>query len=1032
MNIQIVLPSFNTTFIDAEIVDKVAMMTEHKRASFIESFCGSSQVVAIYDQLLKQIDKVKLDLDSSIKDQKGLKADKKMLQKDIETTKKRSVLIENLKDQLQQFDLFKMFHNNKFVEASGAIIESQKEELNNVKQDRTENLTALQENAQREALLKGQQMFLDIRLDKMADDLKESQYALEEVKTKIDLINYQKTTNDDHQKSIETCQEKIHAANTEIKRLIELEEHKNDLMKHHAEYEHLKNTFRSQNFQQFCLRDVMRSLSREVDYQFTRNFIKQYTESADKVKAKIDPITLQIERLEVERQKKMLCKSKIEELLQTVESRKQSIAVLEKSIEKTETVNKEKLLADSHSKILKELKREIPEGIMGCLSEYWEISDDASESEAKFIKRYMKEFTNAIVVDTQETADECIEFLKIRPLTPIEAIFLPLSEIVEQKSSISFLKGDKLPNAPPCKFIEDLVTAKTDDIAKVLLSCLKPSIVTESLDDAEMLLKWEGAKMLNVVSTDALTIFHKQGFLEKFSVTSDECLSNIELEDARKNLSEEKQSFMICKLECEKKILELESLKRDISSIDIKMKTLEMSIEPFERALDYNMKKVTQYQNELEKMEQDEPLQENRRNFAKVEETHEQSEREFYKDFCATVGVESIEKYLDKIEQVPSTEIIKTKIKFLKSEKKDLEEQKKYASEQIVNVDSSDLEAEMVKIQQTIADKTQKLDLQLQENVGKEREMFELLNEIHQNEKIDQEFTQQIFDAYENIYDNLHRVHKSFQDNYEILTRNFLAHQPLELKSGSIMDFIMIPNKISADFDLVRDQLKKADVNFGKLKKSLKGNIDVAEKTLELNKKLQKLQESIDSTTGKILDDVDEQRVLQVTEGLKAISEKVSLHRLKFNKIEEKLQEAKDERKRVFLECLKVIHEGVEEFYHFAYNGHVAAFIEVSNMAEPYLGEIILSLSTEDSILRITERNADYVAALALLFGIVKYKKQRLVVLDNAMKKVAINLHRFFKHQNSIQIVSFTTNVSGDDTNFQIRRKGASFIVTTN
>lgn len=220
-------------------------------------------------------------------------------------------------------------------------------------------------------------------------------------------------------------------------------------------------------------------------------------------------------------------------------------------------------------------------------------------------------------------------------------------------------------------------------------------------------------------------------------------------------------------------------------------------------------------------------------------------------------------------------------------------------------------------------------------------------------------------------------------------------------------------------------------MDFQILKDSLKENVDVAEKTLEFSQKLENLDKNINKTTKKIGSDINQQRVKRITEGLRSIEKKLNDQKKKFDEINETLHGVKAERKRIFEDTFKHLNESIDEFSKLAYDKNVLGMMEIVNEAEPYLGDIIYYWRTiENPENRVTEIKPDYISSLALLFAILKLKQQKFVVLNEAAKSVNVALEKFFQRQNYVQVISLTSQMSDDHSNYIILPKSQSFTVT--
>lgn len=220
-------------------------------------------------------------------------------------------------------------------------------------------------------------------------------------------------------------------------------------------------------------------------------------------------------------------------------------------------------------------------------------------------------------------------------------------------------------------------------------------------------------------------------------------------------------------------------------------------------------------------------------------------------------------------------------------------------------------------------------------------------------------------------------------------------------------------------------------MNFERLNASVKDNVNVTEKTNEFSQKLEELHKNITRISPKSASEVNQQRVQRIASDLSIINKKLANRKKNFDKINENFQKVVAERKRMFEETIKEINAGIAEFCKLAFDGEVVGALEIVNETEPYLGDIIYYWRSEANMdNRISEIKPHYISSLALLFGILKYKKQKFVVLHETAKNINVGLEKFFERQNYVQVISLTSQMSDDHSNYMILPKAQSFAVT--
>lgn len=214
-------------------------------------------------------------------------------------------------------------------------------------------------------------------------------------------------------------------------------------------------------------------------------------------------------------------------------------------------------------------------------------------------------------------------------------------------------------------------------------------------------------------------------------------------------------------------------------------------------------------------------------------------------------------------------------------------------------------------------------------------------------------------------------------------------------------------------------------MNFDRLKKSLKETVDIVEKTAELETKLDKLNSNIDSLSGKIQFEPNEEQARHISAEYYAISRVVASQKEKLKNIDEKLKEVKTERKKNFEEALEIINGHLAEFRDLTFG--VRASLESMNKDEPYLGDVIYNWATNQYPNgKVT--SANHLSSLMLLMAVIKFKKQEFVVLNNATANIVKEVSNLLENINGVQVVSLSSQ-SQDDCHYIIRSKSKTFTV---
>lgn len=776
--------------IDSKCVDKVTSLNETSRTAFIEFFCGAQKVIDDYKQLTTQIVGAKLDLEVSLKSHKELAVDKKKIKKDNETTDKRQQLAYDLEKHELQYDLFKMFHNGKFLETAGDVIETCKNNLDDVNMKKLESIKILKDCTDREQTLRKARRIAEINLETITDNFRDSHEKFTAAQTNLEFTQFE-LQGEDVESINNSYKEKLNLCRLEIDRYKELDAQLPKLQDEFEEYSQLKKSFKSNNSTDLLRLRSMNSIAGEDIAEYLKKNIDTYSVPVSQLEDKIDGLTAKIDDLKLKRDGK---------------------------------------------------------------------------------------------------------------------------------------------NVPVSKFEQ---------------------VVTEA----------------------------------------------------------------------------------DKAKLDFQIKCNQALLEEIELSYVYEKKKLENFKRELEELNSDPTRKGQRELVAKLQAEITDKESEHYKDFCARVDVATIEELNERFKIIPTSEQIQREIERLQDKIIDYETwiADNELSKLRVAVEKKEFERKNGSIDtlaKELAEKEEQMNNQAEENNQMEMNLLEAVKETAECEKTVEVLVNEISGIYEAMCDHINRIQKSLQQNYEVLVRNFWKHNTIELSHGTMMDFMIPPEVVPEDFQLVRDQLNLLEVNFKNLTRSLRENVDVGEKSKELKQKIRKLQTDVESISGKIGDDGYE-RIQRVSEVLKDLNRKISAQRAKVEEIDERLAELKDDRKEAFTECLKVINEGITDFCHSTLEGTIGK-LEATNVDEPYLGDVAYIWQTIGSPeIRITELQLNHVSSLALLFGLLKFKKQHFVILDDATRKAEVNLRKLCSRGN-IQVISFTRKLSYDETSYTVRPFAESYVIHRN
>merc|ERR1712073_107189 len=324
---------------------------------------------------------------------------------------------------------------------------------------------------------------------------------------------------------------------------------------------------------------------------------------------------------------------------------------------------------DKHEDNRRKKKQEIVENFKrlfpGVYDRLINMSNPIHKKYNVAITKQLGRYMEAIVVDTEQTARQCIQYLKDQMLEP--DTFLPLDYIQakplkERLRNISNPKGVKL--------LYDVLQYEPADIKRAVLFVTNNSLVCETPEDAmKVAYEMEDGQRYDAVALDG-TFYQKSGIISGGSVDL-----------ARKAKRWDDKQVSTLKSRKEKLAEELRQAMKN-SRKESEIQTIQSQVNGLETRLKYSLtdrdttsKKISNLSKELDKMrtslESFEPtIQEIETSMKKrdkvIENTKEKMntvEDRIFSDFCKKIGVENIRQYEER-ELKSQQEKAKKKLEF--------------------------------------------------------------------------------------------------------------------------------------------------------------------------------------------------------------------------------------------------------------------------------------------------------------------------------------------------------------------------------
>merc|ERR1712012_989210 len=623
----------------------------------------------------------------------------------------------------------------------------------------------------------------------------------------------------------------------------------------------------------------------------------------------------------------------------------------------------------------------------------------------KQLGRYME----AIVVDTEQTARQCIQYLKDQMLEP--ETFLPLDYIQakplkERLRNISNPKGVKL--------LYDVLQYEPAEIKRAVLFVTNNSLVCETPEDAmKVAYEMEDGQRYDAVALDG-TFYQKSGIISGGSVDlarkakrwDDKQVSSLKAK--KENLSEELRIAM----KNSRKESEIQTIQSQVHGLETRLK---YSLSD----RDSTSKKINNLKRELEKMRGDlekfaPAIREIESSMKKREKVIENTKEKMntvedrvFSDFCKKIGVKNIRQYEER-ELKSQQEKAKKKLEF-ENQINRITVQLEYEQKR-----EEQLQQNCRKFERQVQDMEDQLETSMKNEEGNMKDIDKEMREVEklksertflksEVDKLDEEVERAKKDV-QSVQKELANISKSI-NQLESSLDNERSNRHMILKLCK-MDSIDIPMKkgrleeIDDDDDpsidmsssqpshIIYEKEEKIKIDYSSLNSSLKDGIEEAEDVRRIEKRFEKTISDLQATIHRIqapnmkaMQKLDEAR-----EKLQEANKDFETVRKKAKTAKNNFERIKQERNDLFMKCFEHVSNTIDGIYkQLARNQSAQAFLGPENPEEPYLEGINYNCVAPGKRFQPMSNlsgGEKTIAALALLFAIHSFQPAPFFVLD--------------------------------------------------
>ncbi|KYN33787.1 Structural maintenance of chromosomes protein 1A [Trachymyrmex septentrionalis] len=1040
-------------------VESIAMKNPKERTALFEEISNSGSLKTEYERLKTEMLKAEEETQFSYQKKKGIAAERKEAKLEKEEAEKYQRLKEEYVEKQIDLHLFRLFHNEKNIENLEVSQKKKQHEIEKVEKKK-EKAEELLKEKKKDAAKLGRD------LAKIEQDIREVEVEITKkrptfIKAKERVAHMQKKVesarkslaqariaDEAHKKDIHELQEELRqveeakaayeasiAGQSQLQgRDVQLEDEQVQ------EYNRLKEEAGKQSARYLQLLD---SINREQksDQDKLDNEGRKKTEIENKHKQKghmRDEALKRVEKLEehiktseaaLEDQKKLRA-----DLQSDVGTSKDKIQNLQRELENiSEQLGDAKV--DKHEVSRNKKKTEIVENFKrlfpGVYDRMYNMCEPIHKRYNVAITKVLGKYMEAIVVDTEKTARQCIQYLKEQYLEP--ETFLPL-DYIQAKPLKERLRNIQEPKN--VKLLYDVLHFSPKDIDRAVLFATNNALVCETPEDAnKVAYEMDKKTRYDCVALDG-TFYQKAGIISGGS---------LDLAKKAKRWDEKQMSQL--KAQKEKLTEELrESLKK--SRKESELNTVESQIRGLETRLKYNksdlsatvmnniqevlaigqtcnanadsiQKQITDLEMELDGLQNElnmfgpaiaaieKTMAERDQEIQNIKEKMNNVEDDVFASFCEQIGVSNIRQYEER-ELRSQQERAKKRMEFdnqcnriynqLDFEKQrdtesnvlrweravqdaedKLESAKLTESNQKAEIDHDEQQMEQLKSSRNA--KKMEVD-QKEDEIGKaRREVGTIAKDI--------QAAQKQFNAIET------KIEQKKAERHAVLMQCKMEDIAIPMLYGNMEDIAgetstangsETNNDSSVSTQQQYEREKRITIDYTLLPDNLKDveEEDIKKTTDKLTKIINDLQNTIQRIQAPNMKAI--QKLYLAKEKLQETNEEFEQSRKKAKKAKTQFEKVKKERHDRFMACFEHVANEIDPIYKsLAKNQSAQAFLGPENPEEPYLDGINYNCVAPGKRFQPMSNlsgGEKTVAALALLFAIHSFQPAPFFVLD--------------------------------------------------
>ncbi|NWS98734.1 SMC1B protein, partial [Mionectes macconnelli] len=653
-------------------VESIAMKKPKERTQLFEQISNSWELVEEYEKKKKKMQQAEEDAQFNYNRKKSVAAERKQARLEKEEAEHYQTLIKELHEERIQLKLFLLYHNEKNID----FLKTSLDEKNMEAYSKKESLSEAEDSFKVKKKGLG---VLNRDLQQMEKEIKTLEASL--VQQRPLYIKAKENTSHQIKKvemSKKSLRDKEKSCDKEKQNIKELE----------IELSDIEKAWRA--FEEQAEEEIMQRAAR---VELGENQLERYRELKEIARKKVATLTQQMEklrwedkgdkeRLKLNWRKKNEVEETIKQTVEQIEEHKKRIEKLEEYVKicsesLAEKKQQEEVLAEEietstvrmaevneelskiagelqnarmdyhegrreqmRAEILESLKRLYPDSVFGRLLDLCRpIHKKYQLAVTKVFSRYM----TAIVVATQKTATDCIQFLKQERAEPETFLALDYLDVKPINEKLREVKGAKM--------LVDVVQTPFAPLKRVIQFVSGNTLICETVQEAKHI-AFDGPVRLKTVALDG-TLFLKSGVISggssdlRFKARCWDDKEMNEMKERRDSLINELKTLMKTK----RKEADLKQLRAQSHGIQTRLKYSQSELDLIKKKHLANLSmEKSKLESELLNIEsQHEMLNEGiAQRKTKIEEFQtkiNEVEDAVFREFCEEIGIENIRVY---------------------------------------------------------------------------------------------------------------------------------------------------------------------------------------------------------------------------------------------------------------------------------------------------------------------------------------------------------------------------------------------------